>query len=246
LLSNAAKYTRPGGQIAVTATRQANTIVVRVKDNGEGIDPQLLPRVFDLFEQSERTIDRAQGGLGIGLTIVKTLVELHGGTVSAHSDGKGQGSAFEVRLPASHAVGAHASNQPAAPTRAAGQRRAVRVLLVDDNEDAVSLLAEALETLGYETRVAYDGPSGIAAAAEFSPAVALLDIGLPVMDGYELAQRLREQAAGIQLVAMTGYGQEADRQRTREVGFAHHLVKPLSVQQVAQILERIEPSSAQR
>lgn len=240
LLSNAAKYTRPGGRIGITAGREGDLIIVRVEDNGEGIDAQLLPRVFDLFEQSERTIDRAQGGLGIGLTIVKTLVELHGGTITARSNGKGQGSEFEVRLPASATKRTEHSSNASEPTSPTAKRRALRVLLVDDNQDAVSLLAEALETLGYETRVAYDGPSGIAAAADFAPAVALLDIGLPVMDGYELAQRLRAHAPGIYLVAMTGYGQEADRRRTQQVGFLHHLVKPVSFDQVARILEGFE------
>jgi CheY-like chemotaxis protein len=237
LVSNAAKYTPPGGAIMVTGTREADTIIVRVKDDGEGIEPQLLPRVFDLFEQGERTIDRARGGLGIGLTIVKTLVELHGGTVGAHSEGKGRGSEFEVRLPASTTDVAAPSPQQAPLARSVAPQRSLRVLLVDDNQDAVLLLSEALNTLGYETRVAFDGPSGIAAALDFAPAVAMLDIGLPVMDGYELAQRLREQSAGIHLVAMTGYGQEADQRRARDAGFEHHLVKPLDLERVAVILD---------
>jgi PAS domain S-box-containing protein len=240
LITNAAKYTRPGGHVLVAAQRDADEIVVRIKDDGEGIDPMLLPHIFDLFEQGDRTIDRARGGLGIGLTIVKTLVELHGGRVKARSEGLGTGSEFEVRLPASRRAGPQDAASPARLNPSIASHRAVRVLLVDDNQDAVMMLAEALNTLGYETRVAHDGPSGIAAADEFQPAVAMLDIGLPVMDGYELARRLRERVAGIQLIAMTGYGQETDRCRSREAGFVHHLVKPFNLAQVAAILDHIK------
>jgi signal transduction histidine kinase/CheY-like chemotaxis protein len=239
LVSNAAKYTRPGGHVLVTAQRDADDIVVQIKDDGEGIEPSLLTRVFDLFEQGERTIDRARGGLGLGLTIVKTLVELHGGRVKARSEGLGTGSEFEVRLPASRREGPQDAASPGRLDRSIAPHRSARVLLVDDNQDAVMLLSEALNALGYETRVAHDGPSGIAAAAEFHPTVAMLDIGLPVMDGYELARRLREQAAGIQLIAMTGYGQDTDRRRSREAGFVHHLVKPFVLEQVAAILDEV-------
>ncbi|HEX7839721.1 MAG TPA: ATP-binding protein [Kofleriaceae bacterium] len=239
LVTNAAKYTPPEGHVHVTAQRDAGEIVVLIKDDGEGIDPGLLARVFDLFEQGERTIDRARGGLGIGLTIVKTLVELHGGRVAARSGGLGAGSEFEVRLPASCGDGQEDASSPVRLTRPIATRRAVRVLLVDDNQDAVLMLSDALNALGYETRVAHDGPSGIAAAMEFQPAIAMLDIGLPVMDGYELARRLRERAAGIQLIAMTGYGQDADRCRSRDAGFLHHLVKPFDLEQVAMILGEI-------
>jgi PAS domain S-box-containing protein len=237
LVTNAAKYTRPGGHVHVAAQRDGDDVVVRVQDDGEGIDPALLPHVFDLFEQGERTLDRARGGLGIGLTIVKTLVELHGGRVLARSEGLGRGSELEVRLPASCRDGPEDAAAPARRPHAIAGHRAVRVLLVDDNQDAVMILSDALNALGYETRVAYDGPSGIVAAAEFLPAVAMLDIGLPVMDGYELARRLRERVAGLQLIAMTGYGQEADRHRSRDAGFLHHLVKPIDLEQVATILD---------
>jgi PAS domain S-box-containing protein len=241
LITNAAKYTRSGGHVRVTAQRDVNEIVVRISDDGEGIEPTLLARVFDLFEQGERTIDRARGGLGIGLTIVKTLVELHGGQVRARSEGLGAGSEFEVRLPASHRAEHEDAGSPAHLHlhRATTPHRAVRVLLVDDNQDAALMLSEALNTLGYDIRIAHDGPSGIAAAVEFQPAIAMLDIGLPVMDGYELARRLREQAAGIQLIAMTGYGQDSDRYRSRDAGFVHHLVKPFDLEQVAALLDEI-------
>ncbi len=239
LVTNAAKYTRPGGHVQVAAQRDGDEIIVRISDDGEGIDPMLLVRVFDLFEQGDRTIDRAGGGLGLGLTIVKSLVELHGGRVRAHSEGLGTGSEFEVRLPASRGDGAQDAEEPAPQPRSTVPGRAIRVLLVDDNQDAVMMLAEALETLGYETRVAHDGPSGIIAAVEFQPAVAMLDIGLPVMDGYELARRLREQLPSIQLIAMTGYGQDSDRARSRDAGFTHHLVKPFGIQQVAKILAEL-------
>ena len=236
LVSNAAKYTRPGGAVVVTATRDPDAITVRVKDDGEGIDPQLLPHVFDLFEQGARTIDRAQGGLGLGLTIVKTLVELHGGSVTARSAGTGTGSEFEVRLPPSRSSEDALVERTPRPATIAAQQ-ALRVLLVDDNQDAVMLLSDALKLLGYETRVAHDGPSGLEVAAAFVPAVAMLDIGLPVMDGYELADRLRAQSPGIRLVAMTGYGQEADQRRAREAGFEHHLVKPLDLARIALVLD---------
>jgi len=239
LVTNAAKYTRPGGHVHVAAQRDGDEIVVRISDDGEGIDPMLLARVFDLFEQGDRTIDRARGGLGLGLTIVRSLVELHGGRVRAHSEGLGTGSEFEVRLPASRGDGAQDAGAPAPQQRSTAPRRAVRVLLVDDNQDAVMMLAEALGTLGYETRVAHDGPSGITAAVDFQPAIAMLDIGLPVMDGYELARRLREQLPSIQLIAMTGYGQDTDRARSRDAGFIHHLVKPFGIQQVAKILAEL-------
>jgi len=236
LVTNAAKYTPPGGHVRVTAGRDGDEIVVQVKDDGEGIDPQLLAHIFDLFKQGDRTIDRARGGLGLGLTIVKTLVELHGGRVSARSGGPGTGAELEVRLPASRSAGSQDAALPQLD-RSAARHRAMRILLVDDNQDAVLMLSEALDTLGYETRVAHDGPSGISAALEFQPTVALLDIGLPVMDGYELARRLRDWASEIHLVAMTGYGQDADRRRSRDAGFVHHLVKPLDLDQVTTILD---------
>lgn len=240
LVSNAAKYTHAEGEIVITAKRVDGQIVVAVKDNGEGIDAQLLPHVFDLFTQGERTLDRSQGGLGIGLTIVRSLVELHGGSVVAHSEGRGRGSEFEVFLPALAQSSEDADTSTiakSARSHAGPAHQGMRILVVDDNHDAALLLSDALDTMGYETRVAHDGPSGLQAAAEFEPTIALLDIGLPVMDGYELGRRLRRWSPMIHLVAVTGYGQDADREHSREVGFDHHLVKPLDFEELAIILE---------
>jgi CheY-like chemotaxis protein len=208
-----------------------------------GVSPELLPRLFDLFVQGQRTLDRARGGLGLGLTIVRTLVELHGGTVAASSEGRGKGSTFSVRLPlvsvdaVTEETGkAHDGlNRP--PLRR--RRRAQRILVVDDNQDAAESLAEALSALGHETQVAFDGPEALRCVGDFAPSVALLDIGLPVMDGYELARRLRE-VDGLQdllLVAITGYGQDSDRRRSADAGFAHHLVKPVEMERVMALID---------
>jgi len=233
LLTNAAKYTPPGGQIAVRGRRDNHEVVLSVRDTGIGIAPEMLPRIFELFVQEGQALDRAQGGLGIGLTIVRSLVERHGGSVAAHSDGPGTGSEIVVRLPAAPAL---ASAEPVAapgpaPAAAGSPATAARILVVDDNEDGAEMLAAVLAGKGYDTRVAHDAPTALRVAAEFSPDIAFLDIGLPVMDGYELASHLRELPglAGVRLIALTGYGQESDRRRTRAAGFHHHLVKPVDI-----------------
>jgi PAS domain S-box-containing protein len=234
VLTNAAKYTPPGGNIAIQASRAGGEIVLTVHDTGIGIAPDVLPRVFDLFVQERQALDRSQGGLGIGLAIVRNLIERHGGSVAARSDGPGHGSEFEIRLPAvtseqeQDAVGAGARKTPSAIL---SPLRAARILVVDDNEDGAEMLAEALGERGYDTRVAHDAPTALRLAAEFLPQVAFLDIGLPVMDGYELATHLRKipGLANLQLIAVTGYGQESDRRRTREAGFQHHFVKPIDL-----------------
>jgi CheY-like chemotaxis protein/anti-sigma regulatory factor (Ser/Thr protein kinase) len=239
LLTNAAKYTPNGGRIGIHAQPEGDEIVLRVRDNGIGIAPETLPRVFDLFVQEGQAIDRAQGGLGLGLTIVRNLVERHGGRVSAHSDGRGRGSEFVVRLP--KAVAAQPdSEQPIAdrPGAVPPTTSSLRVLVVDDNVDGAEMLAELLGARGYEARVAHDGPSALAIADTFRPHVSLLDIGLPVMDGFELAGQLRKNP-GLQntcLIAVTGYGQEADRQKTRAAGFRHHLVKPVDLKSIDTVL----------
>jgi PAS domain S-box-containing protein len=242
LLTNAAKYTERGGRIEVRATSIADQLILIVRDNGMGVPPELLPNLFDLFVQGKRTLDRSEGGLGLGLSIVRSLVVLHGGTVTVRSDGVGQGSEFELTLPA--LVAAREVERPAR-TRT-GPQDAVqpsrRVLIVDDNADAADLLADALAALGHETRVAYDGPSGLDAAAEFSPDIALLDIGLPVMDGYELAARLRSQAASPRLprlIALTGYGQDSDRRKTTDAGFDSHMVKPIDLDALDSAIKRL-------
>jgi signal transduction histidine kinase/ActR/RegA family two-component response regulator len=229
LLTNAAKYTEPHGNIRVSACWRDGFAEIEVVDDGIGIAPEMLPRIFELFVQSPQAIDRAQGGLGIGLKLVQSLVELHGGRVAVHSEGLGKGSRFMVSLPAPP-EGAEASTAAAAGVRPAdsGDRR--RILVVDDNQDAADLLADILRAAGHQVESSYDGPNALARLTSFAPEVALLDIGLPVMDGYELAHQLRERLAGqIRLIAVTGYGTERDRERTREAGFEHHFIKPLDV-----------------
>lgn len=240
LLNNATKYTDRGGRIGLTAERQGNEVVLQVRDTGKGIPPELLPHVFDLFVQSERSLDRSEGGLGIGLTLVKELVEMHGGAVTAHSDGPGRGSEFVVRLPIADAE--WENPQFAIPNPQPEIRR--RVLVVEDNLDAAETLAEVLELFGHEVRVAHDGPTGIAVAVAYQPEVVLLDLGLPVMDGYEVARALRQELGleGICLVALTGYGGEEDRRRSREVGFDHHVLKPVDIAVVQALLARSHPA----
>ena len=232
LLTNAASYTDPGGRITLAARREGEEVVLNVTDNGRGIRAELLPRVFELFEQGEHTFDRAHGGLGLGLPLARMLAELHGGTVSARSEGPGRGSTFTLRLPAAPAATAAAEPAPA-------PSRGVRLLLVDDNRDAGDMLADGLRLAGYEVEVAYDGPEALASAARAPPDVALLDIGLPVMDGYELASRLRATPEGgrLRLIALSGYGQEGDRERSRQVGFDQHLVKPVTMDALLQSIE---------
>jgi CheY-like chemotaxis protein len=216
-------------------------IILEVRDNGIGIAPEVLPRVFDLFVQERQALDRSLGGLGLGLAIVRSLVTMHGGTVTARSEGKGQGSEFTIRIPAAARQSAAAPAQPEAGVAAAPAREAgLKILLVDDNDDAAELLGELLRTLGHVTCVAHDGPAALRMAAEFQPEVALLDIGLPVMDGYELARRLREipTLKDVQLVAVTGYGQEADRLRSRDAGFDAHLVKPVQLEMLEPLFKR--------
>jgi PAS domain S-box-containing protein len=239
LLTNAAKYTKPGGQVVVTARREHGEIVVSVKDNGAGISSEMLSKVFELFVQGERTLDRSQGGLGIGLTVARSLVELHGGTISARSPGLGLGSEFQVCLPALAKPVVH-EEAPGGMRQLTSRppRSGIRVLLVDDNKDAVDVLAELLQTYGHEVAVAYDGPQALSIAPAFRPDAALLDIGLPVIDGYELAKRLREVEAGhpCRLVAVTGYGQDTDKAKSREAGFDVHLVKPVELAVVLPLL----------
>ena len=228
LLTNAAKYTEPGGRIALRAWRDGHEIVVSVKDNGIGIAPDLLPRVFGLFVQGHRSVDRGPGGLGIGLALVRNLVALHGGSVVAFSDGEGRGSEFVVRLPGVRSVAAVSPTAAVAPAKPVISSPR-RILVVDDNEDAAELLADMLTSVGHEVVVAHDGPQALRAIERFVPDVAVLDIGLPVMDGYELAGKLREALGDKtpRLIAATGYGQDHDRERSRVAGFELHLVKPL-------------------
>ena len=239
LLTNSARYTDPGGDVWLSAVRCDGRVEIRVRDSGIGMEADLLERVFDPFSQGKQEIDRAQGGLGLGLTLVKTLTELHDGEVEARSEGVGLGSELIVRLPA---IDTGEQSRPSVtPTRGvvrpAGTR--ARVLVVDDNPDAAEIMARGLRRLGYEVRVAHDGPTAIALASELAPEIAVLDIGLPVMDGYELARRLRGLTglARLRLIAVTGYGQISDRMRSRAAGFDAHLVKPVSLEDLAEALE---------
>ncbi len=242
LLTNAAKYTPSGGgRITVVAERIGDAVVLRVKDTGIGIAPEILPRIFELFIQDRQASDRSLGGLGIGLTIVRNLVEGHGGTVSAQSAGPGRGSEFEIRLPAAPpaAVGptVEADSPPVAPAR----NSRLRILVVDDNVDGAVVLARTLTLKGHSTVIAHDALSALALAVEWLPDVAVVDIGLPVMDGYELAMRLRQipQLASLHLVALTGYGQESDRRKSREAGFGEHLVKPVDLEELESALKPV-------
>ena len=245
LLTNAAKYTEPGGAVTVCAAREDARIVVRVRDSGIGISPEMLPRIFELFAQERQALDRAHGGLGLGLSIVKSLVTMHGGHVEATSEGHGHGSEFVIVLPAvDAAAGDTAAISPARsrPDKVPAIRP--RVLIVDDNADAADLLAEFLDLLGYTTRTAHDGPSALEIAAKFKPEVALLDIGLPAMDGYELARLLRRRPdlSRVGLVAISGYGQESDRRATEDSGFDAHLVKPVDMERLRSLMQQMTSS----
>ncbi|MGE5615351.1 MAG: ATP-binding protein [Bacillota bacterium] len=235
LLTNAAKYTEPGGHIRVSVERDGDAAIVRVSDTGIGIPEKMLGRIFDLFVQVERAGDASQGGLGIGLTLVKRLVEMHGGSVAAKSEGPGRGSEFTVRLPIAGAVAASAGEPSGTyPVFEILQRR---ILVVDDNKDAADSLAFLLRTHGAETRVAYDGLEAVGAAIAFQPDIVLLDIGLPKLYGYDVARRVREaRGKDVLLIAITGWGQEEDRRRAFESGFDHHLTKPVKFEALVRLI----------
>jgi PAS domain S-box-containing protein len=236
ILNNAAKYTAPGGRITLSVTVDEQQVQVGVRDNGVGIAPDILPYIFDLFTQAERTPDRSQGGLGIGLALVKSLVALHGGTVRADSAGLGQGSEFCICLPRLDGYDAESRDEAGAGSvQAPG---ALRVMVVDDNVDAAQMLAALLEVQGHAVCVEYDAKGALERARRERPDVLLLDIGLPDMDGYELARSLRAQpeSADATLVALTGYGQSQDRKEAEQAGFDHYLVKPADMDQVNEVL----------
>ncbi len=240
LLNNAAKYTEEGGDIALTAVQRGREVVIRVRDNGIGIPPELLPHVFDMFTQADQTLSRSRGGLGIGLTLVRSLVELHHGRVSAHSAGPGQGSEFTVRLPvATEAPAISEADQPAAEGSELRLPRR-RILVVDDNQNNATSLGVLLRTMGQDVDEAYDGLTALELARRHRPDVILLDIGLPGLDGYEVARRCRREKDLEQtlLVAMTGYGKEEDRRRSQEAGFNVHLVKPVNWEDLRLLLSQ--------
>jgi CheY-like chemotaxis protein/anti-sigma regulatory factor (Ser/Thr protein kinase) len=229
LLNNAIKYTDEGGQVWLTAYREDARAVIKVKDTGIGIDAKTLAQVFELFKQAERTLDRSQGGLGLGLTLVKRLVELHGGTVEAASEGVGKGSEVTVRLPL---AAAEVASQVCRPEARSPATPPLRVLVVDDNRDAAETMKMVLGLNGHEVRTAHDGLSAISRASHWRPDVVLLDIGLPRLDGYEVGRRLRARPdmKDVVIIAVTGYGQDSDRRRSEEAGFQYHLVKPVAPQ----------------
>ncbi|MFO1434017.1 MAG: PAS domain-containing protein [Candidatus Competibacteraceae bacterium] len=242
LLNNAAKYTDEEGHIELVVEEAQGEMAIRVRDNGMGIPATLLPHIFDLFTQAERTPDRTQGGLGIGLTVVKNLVELHGGTIEAKSEGPGRGSEFIIRLPVRAAPESGGKAYKAEPARRSGSAEP-RILVVDDNIDAAESVAMLLELEGYEVRTVHTGAAALALAPDFQPRVILLDLGLPGMDGYEVARRLRANPAtqAVKLIALTGYGQAEDRQRSQAAGFDGHLVKPVDPKVLLRVITMIGP-----
>jgi len=247
LLNNAAKYTESGGRIWLTAAQREGKAVVTVRDTGIGIAPEVLPRIFEMFTQVGRTMVGSQGGLGIGLTLVRRLVQMHGGSISVHSDGPGAGSEFVIYLPIYEQpmpeVGSTASEPAGTPTTKSGP---IRILVVDDNRDSADSLGLLLELVGNEVRVVHDGQAAVDAANEFQPRVVLLDIGLPTLNGYEAARKIREQPWSKQavMIAVTGWGEDVDRQRSREAGFDHHLVKPLDFDALTALLANVEEPEA--
>ncbi len=251
LLNNAAKYTDRGGRIELSAEVSGDEVVLRVRDNGSGIDKELLPHVFDLFVQGKRPLARSQGGLGIGLTVVKRLVEMHGGRVEVRSDGAGHGTEVVLRLPILSCAPSIRSTNADAPLRAAAlpgaalagdptKAPASRILVVEDNEDSGEILADLLEAWGFDVRLVQNGEDALVAVAEYHPHAALIDVGLPGLDGLEVARRLRasetEESAPL-LIGLTGYGQQRDREAGAEAGFHHYLVKPLRTEVLRQIFD---------
>jgi two-component system CheB/CheR fusion protein len=238
LLTNSAKYTEPGGRITVAMEQPGDEAIITVRDSGIGIAPDMLPRVFDLFTQADRALDRAQGGLGVGLTVARRLVELHGGQIEARSEGLGKGAEFVVRLPALPAAPDEVT--PAPPPAPDYQGRA-RVLLVEDHHDAAESLRMLLEVLGHHVRVGRDGGAALEMARANVPDVMLIDIGLPGMDGYEVARRIRQQPdlKRVVLVALTGYATVEDRQAAFAAGFDYHLVKPVSPDALQNLVTRV-------
>jgi len=234
LLNNAAKYMNEGGQIWLAARREGGSVLISVRDTGIGIAADMLPHIFKMFTQVDRSKRQAQGGLGIGLTLVKTLVEMHGGQIEAHSAGNDQGSEFVIRLPLSDESAQSAANMPEAVLGLPHHR----VLVVDDNQDSAVSLGRLLGLLGVEVRLAHDGPSALQILASYKPTVVLLDIGMPGMDGYEVARRIRERPEwhDLTLIALTGWGQEEDRRRSNHAGFNHHLLKPADMASLRSLL----------
>jgi PAS domain S-box-containing protein len=250
ILSNAVKYTPQEGEILVDVHESDEDVQITVRDNGVGMSAETIPHIFDLFVQSQNSLERSEGGLGIGLPLARTLVELHGGQIQVFSAGAGQGSEFVVRLPLTRRV---QSGQPAVPDEPVaalpvepGTGPALRLLLVDDSVDAATLLSMVLEADGYDVRIAHESTQALEIAAQFKPEVVLLDLGLPGMDGFQLAQEMRklDSTASALLVAVTGYGQAGDRQRSHDAGFDYHLVKPVAVDEIHRVIETRFPKTS--
>jgi CheY-like chemotaxis protein len=239
ILNNAAKYTPPAGTIRIALVLEDGRARLQVRDNGSGMPPDLLPSVFELFTQGARTLARSQGGLGLGLALVKKLVEMHGGAVAAHSDGVGLGSVFTIELPCAHGDGDAGPDGASVQPAGAAAYRPLRVIVVDDNEDAADSLATLLRAQGHTVAVDYTASGALRRARREMPDAMVVDIGLPDMDGYQLGALLREEPAtrGAVLIAATGYGGEQDRARARDAGFAHHLVKPVDMAALVRILQ---------
>jgi two-component system, sensor histidine kinase len=232
LLNNASKYTAAGGHIELSVRRHGERVLITVRDNGIGIPEDQLEHVFEMFGQVNRTLERQQGGLGIGLALVRQLVELHGGTVRVASAGQGAGTVIELALP----LAAPAAAAVATQTESGPAHMPRRILVVDDNEDAAEMIARALRREGHQTALAHDGPSALREAASWHPEVVLLDIGLPGMSGYDVARALRQQSAALTLIALTGWGSHEDRRKSAEAGFDLHLTKPVDAAQLRQAL----------
>jgi len=246
VLGNAAKYTERGGRITLTVCRQGTDVEIRVRDNGIGIPAEVLPRIFDLFAQLDRRSDHPHSGLGIGLALVRRLLQMHDGSISAYSEGTGRGSEFVIRLPLLLETTQSANSGPSSVRTGDAPRVRRRILVADDNADALETLATVLELGGHEVFSAANGSLALESAERHLPEVALLDIGMPLLDGYEVARRIRAQAWGkrITLVALTGWGQDSDRRRSQEAGFDSHLVKPLDLEKLTQLLARLPASAA--
>jgi CheY-like chemotaxis protein len=241
-LTNAAKYSPANRQIWLEGSRDGQEIIIRVRDEGVGIAPELLPSVFKIYWQVDRSADRSQGGLGIGLAVVRSLVEMHGGSITAHSSGLGQGSEFVVRLPVGET---HEHAQTSTPQSQATQAR--RILLVDDSDDTSNMLAILFRRQGHDVTIASNGQQALAALDASLPEIAFIDIGLPDMDGYQLARSIRARPGGeqVMLVAVTGYGQPEDRRQSLDAGFNEHLLKPVKLEELSLVLGRWRPTSGE-
>jgi CheY-like chemotaxis protein len=238
LLNNAIKFTSPGGCVSATIDRDGDIAVLRIRDSGRGIAPELLPRIFDLFTQGDRSLARSEGGLGIGLTLVENLVRMHSGTVEARSEGPGHGSEFTVRLPMLPVVPLTERQKTNRAGDAPHAKR--RILVVEDNADSADTLAAMLDVMGHEAYVAHDGAKAVELFSRLHPAVVLLDIGLPGMSGFEVAERLRACPGNqnLTIIGLTGYGSDSDRKRSKAAGFDHHLVKPVDFDVLEKLLGR--------